>query len=368
MREGFRKSLEEYGELTKDMQRAKQEGDRKKAEQLRHVKEYYVEKNIAKADAEARAGRFAQEEIFALQEKKQEIMAWLKERIAALDAPEYGKDPNQKELVRGKGDRLFMRDGNGKRQEVTLGELAADAVWGEYRELDPLSVPRQTYKRLLVAQARAKLMDFLDAQIVAYETKSGSIEKHRREAFLKLKDTEGERGLDLGKVAERTVRSFLTKLGLENQFDFSVVQADAYQDVVQKMDFILLRKERGRGVRVEGSKEERLGMQVTISESPTVLGVKRDMISKAKRRLRPEDRIKDILLIQLNLKSVIRPAYDEWIAKKKPTGGPDAFLDEKTRKKMFVGVLQGMYKREEIEEMWRCIEEKEREKREAKEK
>ena len=63
-----------------------------------------------------------------------------------------------------------------------------------------------------------------------------------------------------GIIAEKMVKNFLKKLSMDTDADFEIIDADVYQDVEQKVDFIIHRK----------NKDKNKGAKVQESETVTV--------------------------------------------------------------------------------------------------
>src|SRR3989338_10902553 len=105
----------------------------------------------------------AQQQIYALQQKKQEVVHRLKGEIARLDDPDYEpvreKDAH---FVFQKDDKLYTQIGNENPLEVTKGDLMTDGQWGVKYALDPTSVPRNLQKRYLIEEAKREIKDYLD--------------------------------------------------------------------------------------------------------------------------------------------------------------------------------------------------------------
>lgn len=141
------------------------------------------------------------------------------------------------------------------------------------------------------------------------------------------------------------MKGFLKKLSIDTDADFEIVDADVYQDVENKIDFIIHRKSRPhvRGANVvESDTKSDIGIQLT-----TALGKvpeKERQIKRSKKNLKEVD---DLVLVVL-------PAYDasllykKWKENKAP-GGPEKRWSKSTQERIFRGVMDSIFTQEEID-------------------
>ncbi|MCX6741233.1 MAG: hypothetical protein NTY61_02435 [Candidatus Parcubacteria bacterium] len=135
---------------------------------------------------------------------------------------------------------------------------------------------------------------------------------------------------------------------------FEIHEADIFQDVEQKIDFIIHRKEKLRGVNVEtDEKAQDIGIQFSINTRAAEH--KKHQIRKSQQELRNEGGyIQDIALVifPLNIACSLR---QEWKERGRPAGGPSKFLNRKTAEILFVKLLRDMFAPEEIKDSWQTI-------------
>ncbi len=366
MRQGFRQTLETYGEIAKDeMGLAEQrQGDRvpdadlaaaaagdpqDRTERLQAVLDWHLEKRAEKSEST----REAQQEIFEVQRRKQEIMKELKEDLAVLDHPERPERepaPGARKVAYRDG-QLRWRRGDGREVPVTKGEIITDLAWGLDYHLDRETVPRGLRKRLLIERAKSRLQELLDRQILSEEIAGRQTHPDRVKAYEAVRERLETGGVQMGFVAEKMMVQLFRKLELDRGLPCQVLGADVYQDVAQKIDFILRKTDHSRGVRVEDGGEEikNKGIQFTLNTKQFVLDRKMDQIRRSKRQLTEEDRIDDIMLVVMDMRYVI-DAYRRW-EKDKPPGGPDKFLDGTVRERIFKKTLEGMFPSEELDQI-----------------
>lgn len=289
-----------------------------------------------------------QEQIYALQERKLEIMSKLKQKLGTLDnqGPEI---PYQADERPGhwQGDRLKTLNLITKEEEeCTIGELLTDLEWGINYYLDS-ATPRNIAKLYYLEHAKKEISDLLDEQIIANEAGSTYNDSFKKEAYQKIHDPEHQKA---GHIAEKMVRNFLKKItidldGQDQLAEFEILKADAYQDVNSKIDFIIKRKTRQRGVKIEASKNN-LGIQFTTDQRPETIEHKGKQITKAKQHLKPGDMVDDIILVSLSMDNVLNKYYS-W-NQTKSAGGPDKLWDVEEKKTIFHNLMNGILTPEEI--------------------
>ncbi|MFH1253172.1 MAG: hypothetical protein V1664_02465 [Candidatus Uhrbacteria bacterium] len=347
MRSETRMELDRYGEIAKRQTKAKNSKDLNRAT----MAQYDLADELAKY-YEMPIG--TQLKIFELQKKKQAVMEWLKDELKKLDI----KD-NLVELQPG-SRWVFYQDGqliwrSGDRETVvTFGELLTDLDWGVNYAFDS-AVPRKIRKQYLVATAKHRLKGLLDEQIMRQESAGEKDEGKRKayESMLREKDAE-----KLGTVAETMLRNFMARLTIDHGLTFTIEEPDPYQDVQQKIDFIICRPTHLRGVRVDKNDNDRLtvGIQFTMDNSWEANVRKNRQLNRVRRENRLEN-IDDMVLVEMNLNNVVFDALEQWKKTRTP-GGPDQNLPPHIKHDIFFKLLNGLYSDDEIQKMWAEIEPK----------
>ncbi len=347
MRHSFGRIISGYGEVAKD----------KLAEGLTEEEEHRLDielqSKIARAVRDRSSNRLSQEEIYKIQEKKQEIMRKLKERIALLDDSTYKPErrPDEKTVIQ-MDDGYIVKGERGRPDAAaTKGDLLTDMNWDTYYYLDPATVDRNFRKRYLIEDAKHELARLLDEQITTDEIASGSTTSQVKQAYERHVFTAG---VETGFIAERMVKGLLQKLTADYDVDFDVLEADIFQDITKKIDFIIRRKKRERGVGViENTKTEQIGIQFTTNIDPEAQERKTAQVQQAREYLRRDDKIKDIVLVSMPPET-IRNVYDSWRANPQP-GGPDKQWGWEVKEKIFRGVMADILSPAEIDEQWNII-------------
>jgi hypothetical protein len=364
MRQRFEKTLGDYGELNKSEQAAESE------EELVEV-QTVAGWLLRKAARRRGSSVDAQVKIYEIQKKKQEIMRALQEDLKNLDNADYEieKIPDARPVMylnktsyvqRGSAIEKISTGGlhaqyASRMSSVTIGEIIADGEWGIEYDLDTKTVPRAVRKRYLVERAKRQLRHLLDGQIIIDELNNSQTHIYKREAYRHIaSDASAE--FKSGFIAERMIESFLTTIMYDLNADFKVMKADVYQDVEQKIDFIIKRKFHTRSVQVEedtadvASPTERasLGIQCTINLDRSKLEHKERQIEQARRGLAKEGPVEDLVLVQIPSLH-IRSIYEKW-ARSKTSGGPTKLWDKEVKVIIFREIMKGILTPQEIEE------------------
>lgn len=358
MREGFRRSLERYNQQIKDWENieTKEGSDDPGLDDLATVIDYELART-----SEARANSVeTQDVIFHLQEEKQAIMRELHRQLKMLDKigttefKPYKERAKKTRDVGMIGEKLMVLE-DGKWSQISLGELLTDGDWGIDYILDDRTISRDIHKRFVVEEAKRKLQDLLDRQIIVDEITSTRIEPSKRSAYEGIAEAKLERKLTdwhTGHFAELLVKNLLQKISIDADADFEILTADVYQDVNQKIDFIVRRKMQGRGVRVATydkntrTRIKKVGIQFTINQDPIVLRRKKQQIRNAKKRMH-DGELTDILLVSMPAAN-IRKSLSAWTKQDKPHGGPISFFDKQSQRNIIGNILKNIFSDDEI--------------------
>ncbi len=360
MREGFEKNIHAFGAHAKDRSE-KSEAEVSK-EELRGLE------MIENTAVEMGTSIDTQIEVYYKQQKKQEIMDALHDRLRGLDAMHERKNERGEraffESV-GEGKTVYWDDAKGyflrgKKNEgeipITKGEIMTDGMWGVSYRIDS-SVERGFAKRFFVETARRELFDLLDEQVALTEADSdvnrGSGNDAAYEAFRRRQEKNEDESN--GILAERMTESYLLKLSYDHEVPFEVHHADPEMDVEDKIDFILSIRGYNRGVDVN------VGIQFTTSVSSATIRHKEKQIEQVNKRLHAEkgSPVQDVILVTIPLRET-KEVFNTWnSAKQKHPGGPDALWSIDTKRAVFEGVLQKLHNLvppDEIASLWEQIE------------
>jgi len=350
MQKEFRETLQKkFGDIAKNQLTVKKGSD--EAKQL----EIDLNQAIGEAVKTRQSDPEAQERIFSLQKKKQRVMQEFKTALALLDGPlEEIEQPKGATKVVMRNGRYIASPDYGEEQEITLGQLLTDGEWGIRYFPDPLSVPRAVCKRYLIEDAKRQIQQYADKQILEDELASAMTLPARKETYKAIK-AEQEAGIEWeGLIAEKMVRGFMQKIAIDYRLPFEILKIDLFLDVDRKIDFLIRREDYERGATVETVADmPNVGIQFTISKRLSHIKSKERQITKAKTRLTPEERIRDIVLVAIPLDRSWQ-MYENW-KDERTAGGPDDRWDPEVKERIFRGVLRDMFSPEEIEEMWKIV-------------
>ncbi len=154
-----------------------------------------------------------------------------------------------------------------------------------------------------------------------------------------------------GIISETIVKNFLRQITLDKDLPFEVKQADVFQDVEQKMDFIIHKREEALGVRVEENAEATdVAIQFTInSEARTKKERQIERVEKVLKRIHEE--ITDIALVIFPL-AMANKLKSDWERAGKIAGGPGKFLSPEVEQKLFFELLKDIFTPDQIDKYW----------------
>lgn len=169
----------------------------------------------------------------------------------------------------------------------------------------------------------------------------------KSEAYQKIADRAGIKSEQLGVQAEQVMMGALEAIAIDHSdLGLSITPGNAYQDVEEKIDFIISTKTKKREVEVEKNEtvfdEKHIGIQFTINTSKKIH--KLDQITKAKARGVDVD---DILYVAIDMK-ILRQAIAEWEGANKPIKGPWSFLPEHVRKTAILNFFDSILTSDQI--------------------
>lgn len=248
---------------------------------------------------------------------------------------------------------LITPDGEGKytvktpdgNRTITRGELLTDHEWGMEYTFDH-SVDIHDIRSYYWSRLKSDLREKLDRQIIASEVANQRGDTFKQHAYQEIGKSIENGNEQQGVIAEKMVRNFLKKIAIDHNADFEIIEANAYQDVEQKVDFIIHRKsnDKLRGAQVKESEHATdIGVQFTINTDKT--DFKEKQISKSKRRAKD---FEDIVLVTLpaNDASVL---YKRW-SHNKTSGGPEKLWNKQVQEAVFRGVMTKVYSEDEIDQ------------------
>ncbi len=253
-------------------------------------------------------------------------------------------------------DAFFAHDGE-QEFTLTLGEMLTDASWGINYDLDTDSVPIDIAKEYILSRARKTLRELLNKQLVLIELDVNKDEGQQKSfQSVHKRQTEGKELIarDKGFVAEEMTLNLMKKLIIDHGLPIDIEEADVYDDVVNKIDYVITRKGYDRGIEVDANDDssvDQVGIQFTLMFRKASMLGKRDVVSKAlKKGITGELRdVKDLALVNVH-PAYIKRAVNKWKKSRGP-GGPDSHLEKAAKVDLVQKMLQGLFSEKEIDEI-----------------
>lgn len=261
------------------------------------------------------------------------------------------------QIEQGEGDRditynkykkEFLIDG----ERTTTGEIVASRHFGSSLSL-PAKGSSFEEKRLHQMYVEHHVRDVLTSEsnkaLAEALAKANEKKDHFiSEAYAKIAEREGKESEQLGVIAEKLMIGVAETIAIDRpDLHLIIRSANAYQDVAEKIDFIISTKTKKRGVGVdtkEGEYDEKnFGIQFTLNTSKKEF--KEDQIAKAKARGLDVD---DILLVYVEQDTLLK-AVRKWKEKGNSHKGPWVELSKETQHKTLRTLFEGILSEEEID-------------------
>ena len=172
----------------------------------------------------------------------------------------------------------------------------------------------------------------------------------KSQAYKKIAERTGVESKQLGVMAEQVIIGVLEGLAIDRpDLKMSVLEANAYQDVNDKIDFIISTKQKNRGVGVnrEDVLDELKSIGIQFTTNKTKAEHKANQILKSKERGLEVD---DIVYVELDNKT-LHDAVAKWEKGGRPITGPWKFLSAEVRTKVINDLFVGILKEEDIKSL-----------------
>lgn len=339
MREAFRHTLEQFQHVARE--RSVPGISAERIAQLTAARDWEMEKAVRSS----RVPNYIQKEVFELQLEKARIMRRLKDDLRRIDAGEAVDKELPGALEASVVDGVLVARWKGCDVPVTLGTIIADMDWEVYYRFDA-SVPRSIQKRYLLELAKGELFRIAQKQIAVHEAANPGIDWNLRQGIPGILAL--ERSMQYGHLAERMTYGLMRRLEVDADPGFRVLRADAYHDVVQKIDFLLSVPSWLRGVRAEIVEDQARiveGFQLTINPKASALRKKAEQIRSARPSI--EGRLRDVSLVRFSRERIVQ-AFARWQELGHPPGGPQAQLPPEGIREIVTELLQGIVSQEAL--------------------
>lgn len=260
---------------------------------------------------------------------------------------------NEKDIQKINYDKYkkgFFFEGN----KITPGEILSSRRFGNEIAFDENALNVGVGKKLLEKLKEKKIADMV-AEKYGKEISKNLAENESKKDMLKSKaykeinERIGKKLEQFGIEAEQIFIGLLESLSIDRpDLGFNVYEANPWQDVENKIDFILERKNKKRGIGVEESEKEEIktvGIQFTTALSKREH--KLDQIQKAKNKIKDID---DIVYVEID-STVLRKAISEAEKSNNKFVNPVKFLPEKIKNQILKNLFTGILDEKEIESL-----------------
>jgi len=290
----------------------------------------------------------AREEIDKTQLEKTELVQRLRDWRGKFFGSDVENDiesemGNKKLFWNGNGFETRLR--GGEKIELTDGEIASAYLWGTFWQFDE-SVSKDDQQYVMSQQIRELIAGKYDDQLTEFGRVNKLSDDRKRDTYeaINAQPTEIEKLSD-GFLAERMVSTLLNKAQLDYDLPFTLQSVDVYEDVENKIDFIVSVSEHDRAVKVNEQGSD-IGVQFTINTSEKKTEQKEKQIQHSLRQ--GEHAVDDIVLVSMPFKE-IRDLFNQWRydeegnrknEKRLDPRGPNMYMTDD----MQVSTLQAIFK------------------------
>ncbi|MDD3940794.1 MAG: hypothetical protein PHQ01_04465, partial [Candidatus Pacebacteria bacterium] len=277
---------------------------------------------------------------------RREILTEEEEILSSL----FTTIPKEDTISYDKYKKSFIFENN----KISPGEIVSSQRLGVNFSLQKSILETGEGKRLAKILREKKITSIITekyskdlAKNLKEEFKSKDLLKSK--AYKEINERIGKRQEQFGVQAEQIFIGLLESLSLDREdLAFKVYEANPWQDVENKIDFILERKNKKRGIGVEESEKEELktiGVQFTTALSKREH--KLDQIQKAKNKIKDID---DIVYVEID-SMVLRKAISEAEKTNNKFINPVKFLPEKIKNQLLKNLFTGILNEKEIESL-----------------
>jgi hypothetical protein len=208
-------------------------------------------------------------------------------------------------------------------QVVAARHLDSDIVLPKQLDQSGLGKKlRKTYIEQLIKDQLCTRLNYELATILAGEYRNRDLFKSQAyEKIAERSNLESSKE-QMGVIAESVMQGFTEMIAIDRpDLGITVAPANAYQDVAEKVDFIVTTKTKKRGAGIEVVdpliEERHIGIQFTVNTSEKTREHKQDQIEKAKARGTDLD---DIVYFAFDMKT-LQKAIHIWEQSGKPLSG-----------------------------------------------
>jgi len=259
---------------------------------------------------------------------------------------ELGEEkPNKKTVNYNKRNKCFFLGGD-ESKKFTIGQIISARRQGVDFCL-PESLKQSGDGKKLIRIMTEKLTEDKLYGRLNKELASSLAEKTKKtdmlmsKAYSEIAYRSDKESKQFGIVAEKIILGTLEKISIDRpDLGITVREANAKDDVKNKIDFIILAKHKVRGVGINRQtfqlEEKSIGIQFTTNINKHEHKI--EQISKAKERGIEVD---DIIYVELN-HTILNEAIHKWEKQGKNIDGPFGFLPTDIQKQVITSLLKGV--------------------------
>jgi len=239
----------------------------------------------------------------------------------------------------------------GNEEKVSIGNIVASRRWGININLPETLENFGEGKKVRKIMTESILNDLICQKLnkeiaTTLVTETKNKDSLKSNAYSKIAERSGAENKQLGVLAEQIVIGVLEGLSIDKpDLGFNIIEANAYQDVQNKIDFIIHTKDKKRGAGINRQEtvfeEKSTGIQFTINKSETEH--KLEQISKVKER---GINIDDIIYVDIDNK-ILQTAVREWKNKGKPIAGPWKYIPKEIKSEVLKNLFNGLLNEEQ---------------------
>lgn len=237
------------------------------------------------------------------------------------------------------------------REKINVGDMISARRWGMnvfVRNSEKQSGDEKRFQKIMLEKlVNDKLHEKLNKELASELSEMTKMKDAlMSNAYKKIAERSDKKNEQLGIVTEQIVLGVLEGMSIDrSDLGFSVIEANAYQDVHDKIDFIIATKQKKKGVGINRNEVEfegkSIGIQFTTNKS--AFEHKTDQINKAKERGVEVD---DIVYVDIDGK-LMNEAIHKWENSRKPISGPWNFLPAEIRKQTLQNLFRGLLTEEQ---------------------
>lgn len=240
-------------------------------------------------------------------------------------------------------------------QKITPGEIIASRHFTNDICIPPLVQQHGAGKQVFEKYLNSKTNDIVSEELnrqLAHKLVEVTQKKDalKSKAYSEIEKRSGKDTEQLGVVAEKLMIGVAEMISI-NRPDLHIFirPGNAFEDVEEKIDFVIDVRSKKRGVEIETSNdsfdEKHFGIQFTINTSKNQS--KMDQIEKAKLRGTEMD---DILLVTME-QELLKKALHTWKEKGSPLHGPWAEFPKESQNKIIRGLFENILTEVELESL-----------------